>query len=72
MQVEVAICTVFRHFSYHFTVFTALARAVASCVKSFMISLAMIKPATEGIKALLPGMSRRSVHLCWAPGGQMQ
>jgi hypothetical protein len=32
----------------------------------------MIKPATDGTKAVLPGMSRRSVHLCCAPGGQMQ
>ena len=32
----------------------------------------MISPATDGTKAVLPGMSRRSVHLCFAPGGQMQ
>ena len=37
-----------------------------------MTSPAMISPATEGTKERLPGMSLRSVHLCCAPGGQMQ
>ena len=32
----------------------------------------MMSPATDGTKAVLPGISRRSVHLCFAPGGQMQ
>jgi len=41
-------------------------------VRSRMTSPARIRPATEGTKALLPGMSRRSVHLCLVPGGQMQ
>jgi hypothetical protein len=41
-------------------------------VKSLMTSAAIIKPATAGTKAVLPGMSRRSVHLCFAPGGQIQ
>lgn len=41
-------------------------------VKSFTTSPAIIKPATEGTKATEPGIARRSVHLCSAPGGQMQ
>ncbi len=41
-------------------------------VRSFTTSPAMINPATDGTYATLPGMSRRSVHLCAAPGGQMQ
>ena len=40
--------------------------------RSLITSPAMIKPATDGTKAVLPGMSRRSVHLWAAPGGQMQ
>ena len=40
--------------------------------RSFTTSPAMISPATDGTKAVLPGISRRSVHLCFAPGGQMQ
>ena len=32
----------------------------------------MISPTTDGTKATLPGIARRSVHLCFAPGGQMQ
>ena len=32
----------------------------------------MISPTTEGTNAVLPGMSRRSVHLCCEPGGQKQ
>ena len=34
--------------------------------------LAISNPATAGTKAVLPGISLRSVHLCCAPGGQMQ
>ena len=37
-----------------------------------MTSDAMMRPTTDGTKALEPGMSRRSVHLWAAPGGQMQ
>ena len=37
-----------------------------------MTSDAMINPATDGTNALEPGIARRSVHLCFAPGGQMQ
>ena len=40
--------------------------------RSLMTSDAMIRPTTDGTKALEPGMSLRSVHLCAAPGGQMQ
>ena len=40
--------------------------------RSFTTSPAMMSPATDGTKAVLPGISRRSVHLCSAPGGQMQ
>lgn len=40
--------------------------------KSFTTSPAMISPTTDGTNAVLPGISRRSVHLCCAPGGQMQ
>ena len=32
----------------------------------------MISPATDGTNATLPGISLRSVHLCAAPGGQIQ
>ena len=32
----------------------------------------MIRPITGGTKAVLPGMSRRTVHLRTVPGGQMQ
>ena len=35
---------------------------------SFTTSPAIISPATDGTKATLPGISRRSVHLCSAPG----
>ena len=44
----------------------------AERISAMMTSPAMIRPATEGTKAVLPGMSRRSVHLCSAPGGQIQ
>ena len=44
----------------------------STVVRSFTTSPAMINPATDGTYATLPGMSRRSVHLCAAPGGQMQ
>ena len=37
-----------------------------------MTSPPMISPATEGTKALEPGTARRTVHLRWVPGGQMQ
>ena len=40
--------------------------------RSFTTSPAMISPATDGTNATLPGISRRSVHLCSAPGGQIQ
>ena len=40
--------------------------------RSFTTSPAMISPATGGTNATLPGISRRSVHLCSAPGGQIQ
>ena len=39
--------------------------------RSFTTSPAMIRPTTDGTKAVEPGMSRRTVHLR-APGGQMQ
>ena len=32
----------------------------------------MISPMTGGTNAVLPGMSRRTVHLRTVPGGQMQ
>ena len=31
-----------------------------------------INPTTDGTNATLPGISLRSVHLCFAPGGQIQ
>ena len=40
--------------------------------RSFTTSPPMIRPATEGTKALEPGTERRWVHLRWVPGGQMQ
>ena len=40
--------------------------------RSLMTSPPMIRPATEGTKALEPGTVRRAVHLRWVPGGQMQ
>ena len=40
--------------------------------RSLMTSDAMISPTTDGTNAVEPGMARRSVHLCSAPGGQMQ
>ncbi len=40
--------------------------------KSFTTSPAIISPTTDGTNAVLPGISRRSVHLCCAPGGQIQ
>ncbi len=43
-----------------------------SNARSLITSPARISPATEGTKAVLPGISLRSVHLCAAPGGQMQ
>ena len=41
-------------------------------VRSFTISPAISRPATAGTNAVLPGISRRSVHLCCAPGGHIQ
>ena len=41
-------------------------------VRSFITSPAMIRPTTDGTNAVDPGMSRRSVHLWAAPGGQIQ
>ena len=32
----------------------------------------MISPATDGTNAVLPGIALFSVHLCCAPGGQIQ
>lgn len=32
----------------------------------------MISPATDGTNAVLPGIALLSVHLCFAPGGQIQ
>ena len=40
--------------------------------RSLTTSPPMIRPATEGTKALDPGTVRRAVHLRWVPGGQMQ
>ena len=40
--------------------------------RSLMTSDAMISPTTDGTNAVEPGIARRSVHLCSAPGGQMQ
>ncbi len=40
--------------------------------RSFTTSPARISPATDGTNAILPGIARRSVHLCFAPGGQIQ
>ena len=40
--------------------------------RSLTTSPAIISPATDGTNATLPGMSLRSVHLCFAPGGQIQ
>ena len=40
--------------------------------RSLTTSPPMIRPATEGTKALEPGTVRRAVHLRWVPGGQMQ
>ena len=37
-----------------------------------MTSPAMISPTTDGVNAVEPGMSLRWVHLCTAPGGQIQ
>lgn len=41
-------------------------------VRSFMISPAIISPATDGTKAVLPGTWRRAVHFRCVPGGQTQ
>ena len=41
-------------------------------VRSFITSPAMIRPATEGAKAVEPGMSLLSVHFLAVPGGHMQ
>ena len=40
--------------------------------KSLTTSPPMMRPATDGTKALEPGTERRMVHLRWVPGGQMQ
>lgn len=40
--------------------------------RSFTTSPAMIRPATDGTKALLPGTCRLCVHFLAVPGGQMQ
>ena len=41
-------------------------------VRSRTTSLAMSNPMEEGTKAVLPGISRRMVHLRAVPGGQTQ
>ena len=41
-------------------------------MRSLMTSPPMMRPATDGTKALEPGTERRMVHLRWVPGGQMQ
>ena len=46
--------------------------ALFTPVKSFITSPAIIRPATEGTKATLPGIFLFSVHLCSAPGGHIQ
>lgn len=40
--------------------------------RSFTTSPAIISPTTDGTNATLPGISLLSVHLCFAPGGQIQ
>ena len=40
--------------------------------RSFTTSPAIISPTTDGTNATLPGISLLSVHLCSAPGGQIQ
>jgi hypothetical protein len=40
--------------------------------RSLTTSPPMMRPATDGTKALEPGTERRMVHLRWVPGGQMQ
>ena len=40
--------------------------------RTFTTSPPMMRPATDGTKALEPGTERRMVHLRWVPGGQMQ
>ncbi len=40
--------------------------------RSLTTSPPMMRPTTEGTKALEPGTERRRVHLRWVPGGQMQ
>ena len=42
------------------------------CVRSFITSLAIISPTTDGTKALLPGTCLRCVHFLAVPGGQIQ
>ena len=39
---------------------------------SFTTSPAMIRPATDGTKEILPGICRRMVHLRVVPEGQIQ
>lgn len=51
---------------------TCLSLILYSAARSLMTSDAMINPATDGTNALEPGIARRSVHLCFAPGGQIQ
>ena len=41
-------------------------------VRSFTTSPAINSPAMDGTNATLPGISLRSVHLCFVPGGQIQ
>ena len=57
---------------FHFRTFIQLCDSNFYFARSLMTSDAMISPTTDGTNAVEPGIARRSVHLCSAPGGQMQ
>ena len=57
---------------FHFRTFIQLCNSNFYFARSLMTSDAMISPTTDGTNAVEPGIARRSVHLCSAPGGQMQ